>query len=72
MTAALAAYTREAAFLIHQESQRGQLAPGFAADIVVLDTDVTAGAPADINAAKVLFTIKDGVVVFKPDLKPGS
>lgn len=62
---ALRAYTREAAFLLRDEARRGQLAPGFAADLVVLDTDVRSGAPAAINDATVEFTVKDGVVVFK-------
>jgi predicted amidohydrolase YtcJ len=61
---ALRAYTREAAFLLHDETRRGRLAPGFAADLVVLDADVRSGAPAAINDATVRFTIKDGVVVF--------
>ncbi len=62
---ALRAYTREAAFLLRDEARRGRLAPGLAADLVVLDVDVTAGAPAAINDAAPAFTIKDGVVVFE-------
>jgi len=61
---ALRAYTREAAFLLRDEARRGQIAPGLAADLIVLDADIAAGAPAAINDATVQLTIKDGIVVF--------
>jgi predicted amidohydrolase YtcJ len=64
---ALRAYTREAAFLLHDEARRGQLAPGFAADLVVVDTDIRATAPIVIDEAGVWMTLKDGVVVFSRD-----
>lgn len=62
---ALAAYTREAAFLLHDEARRGRIKAGLSADLVVVDRDLTAIAATDINAAQVRFTVKDGVVVFK-------
>ncbi len=61
---ALAAYTREAAFLVRHEGSRGQIALGFAADLVVLDADIRAGRAAAIDEASVWLTLKDGVVVF--------
>lgn len=63
--AALGAYTRDAAFLLYDEAKRGRIVEGLAADLVVLDADITAAPTADINHARVLFTLKDGKVVYR-------
>ncbi len=46
MTEALAAYTLGAARAAHREAWLGRLAPGFAADVVVLSRDLLLGPPA--------------------------
>lgn len=62
--AALRAYTSQGAFLLHQETETGVLAVGKDADVVVLDRDVTAGAPSAINAARVVLTLLGGRTVY--------
>jgi predicted amidohydrolase YtcJ len=61
---ALAAATVNGAFLMHQESDTGSLVAGKAADLVVLDRDLFAIAPAGISDAKVLATYLDGELVY--------
>lgn len=63
--AALRAVTANAAYQYRMEGQRGTLAPGKAADLVLLDRDPTAVPPEDIRGIRVLETIKDGVRVFQ-------
>lgn len=41
----------------------GLLAPGYAADLVVLDRDPRVGEPAEIGATRVVSTWVDGVAV---------
>jgi hypothetical protein len=62
---ALRAYTTAGAFLLHHEGDVGTLVVGKAADVVVLDRDITAVAPTDINATRVDLTIAAGRVVFE-------
>ncbi len=61
---ALAGYTSWAAFAAFEEDWRGRIAPGYAADLTVLDRDPTAGDPATILQAKVLRTVVAGRDVF--------
>lgn len=58
---ALYAYTVENAFAGFQEHEAGRIAPGYLADIVVLDQDLTHIAADRIRDTKVLRTIVDGV-----------
>jgi len=58
---ALHAYTVENAYAGLQEHEAGRIAPGYLADIVVLDQDLTRIAPEKIRDTKVLRTIVDGV-----------
>jgi predicted amidohydrolase YtcJ len=61
---AIAAYTTGAAFAEFAESEKGRLAPGFLADFVVLDRDITAIPPAQILQTKVLRTVLGGKTVY--------
>jgi predicted amidohydrolase YtcJ len=58
---ALAAYTRGPAFASGQEDALGRLAPGFLADLIVLDSDPFACPPEAIAALRPVATMVDGV-----------
>jgi predicted amidohydrolase YtcJ len=45
----------------------GQLAPGRPADLAVVDRDILAGEPGEIEHARVTMTIVGGTIVFGPD-----
>lgn len=57
---ALRAYTWGGAFASFEEDQRGTLAPGMAADFMVLDRDPFAIPPSTLDAVKVRSTWIDG------------
>lgn len=60
----LAAYTIEGARANFQERETGSITVGKAADLIVLDRDITAISPFEIHAAHVLLTMLNGKVVF--------
>ena len=60
---AFAAYTSGSAWVNHHDDA-GTLAPGQAADLVLLDRDPFAGDPADIGATRVVSTWVEGHRVF--------
>jgi len=60
LEAMLAAYTRNAAYLMHQENDTGTLAPGKLADLVVLDANLFEIEPAAINETRVQRTYLAG------------
>jgi predicted amidohydrolase YtcJ len=62
---ALRAYTAGNAYGVFAERSRGKLAPGYLADLVVLDQDLTAIPPEAIEHAGVRATIVGGKVVFQ-------
>ena len=62
---AIAAYTTGAAYAEFAESEKGRLAPGYLADFVVLDRDITKVAPAEILQTKVLRTVVGGKTVYE-------
>ncbi|HEV7364926.1 MAG TPA: amidohydrolase [Gemmatimonadales bacterium] len=62
---ALRAYTSANAYGVFAERSRGKLVPGYLADLVVLDQDLTAISPADIEKAQVLATVVGGRLVFQ-------
>jgi hypothetical protein len=62
---ALACYTRESAFAEFMEADKGVLAPGRLADLVVLSEDPTAVSPERIRDIRVLRTIVGGRTVFE-------
>jgi predicted amidohydrolase YtcJ len=59
------AYTRNAAWSMHQEDLTGSLEPGKRADIVVLDRNLFEIPPEEINEAQVVMTLLDGEVVYE-------
>jgi len=62
---AIYAYTWGAAYAEFEERTKGVLAPGYLADLVVLDRDITRVPAADILATKVLRTVVGGRTVFE-------
>jgi len=64
MEQAIAAYTTGSAFAEFAEKDKGTLAPGMLADLVVLDMDITSVVPEKILGAKVLRTVVGGKTVY--------
>jgi predicted amidohydrolase YtcJ len=62
---ALRAYTAGNAYGVFAEHNRGKLAPGYLADLVVLDQDLTSIPPEAIERAGVRTTVVGGKVVFQ-------
>jgi predicted amidohydrolase YtcJ len=62
---ALQAYTNGNAYGVFAEKNRGKLAPGYLADLVLLDRDLTAIPPEAIEGASVRMTVVGGKVVFR-------
>jgi hypothetical protein len=65
LMAALASYTRDNAWVGFREGLHGRLAPGLAADLVILGADLEATAPEELGAVTPVMTICDGVVTFE-------
>jgi predicted amidohydrolase YtcJ len=61
---AIYAYTQASAFAEFREKTKGRLEPGYLADIVVLDRDITKAAPQDVLHTKVLRTVVGGKTVY--------
>jgi predicted amidohydrolase YtcJ len=61
---ALRAYTGANAYGLFAERNRGRLVPGYLADVVVLDQDLTTIPPGEIEHAGVRATVVGGKVVF--------
>jgi predicted amidohydrolase YtcJ len=64
LAAALRAYTRDGAFANFVEGDRGSLAPGHYADLILLSDDLFALPPERIPRARVLLTLLGGEVVY--------
>ena len=62
---ALRAVTINAAYQYFMERERGSIAPGKRADLVLLSADPTAVAPEKIREIRVLETVKDGKTVYR-------
>ena len=58
------AFTYGAAFAVSQENRRGVLAPGYHADMVILDCDLRTASAKLLKAARVLATIIGGKCVY--------
>ena len=63
----LRAYTSENAFGVFAERTRGRLAPGYKADLVLLDQDLTRIPPETIERARVRATVVGGRVVYEAE-----
>jgi predicted amidohydrolase YtcJ len=63
--AALALYTRDAAWLAFSEHERGMIRPGMLADWVALSVDPLTCPPMDIRDAQVLRTVVGGKTVYE-------
>lgn len=61
----LRAYTANGAWAAGDEAETGTIEVGKAADLIVLDRDLTAIPPHRISRARVLLTVFDGRVVYR-------
>ena len=61
----LRAYTANGAWLSHEDGSRGVLAPGRAADLIVLDRDLYEVPAREISRVRVLWTLLDGRPVYR-------
>jgi predicted amidohydrolase YtcJ len=61
---ALRAYTAGNAYGVFAEDRRGRIAPGYLADLVLLDRDLTRIPPEELDQAAVKATIVGGRVVY--------
>jgi len=61
---ALRGYTAGSAYAVFAEGSRGKLVPGYLADLVLLDQDLTAIPPEAIEGVTVRATVVGGKVVF--------
>jgi predicted amidohydrolase YtcJ len=61
----LRAYTYENAYGVFAEERRGKLEPGYLADLVLLDQDLTRVAPPRLDAVKVRATVVGGRIVYQ-------
>jgi predicted amidohydrolase YtcJ len=62
---AIYAYTQASAFAEFREKIKGRLEPGYLADMVVLDRDITKVSPRDLLQTKVLRTVVGGKTVYR-------
>jgi predicted amidohydrolase YtcJ len=69
---ALPAYTAGNAYGIFAERSRGKLAPGYLADMVVLDQDLTAIPASAIEHVAVVATVVGGRIVFQQPQKTSA
>ena len=65
LRASLAMHTRNGAFQLHQEKLSGQIRPGFAADLIVLDRDVLRTPLKRVSKTKVRMTMVGGRIVHR-------
>jgi predicted amidohydrolase YtcJ len=69
---AIYAYTQASAFGEFREKVKGRLEPGFLADLVVLDRDITTASPQELLHARVLRTIVNGETVYTASANAGA
>jgi hypothetical protein len=62
---AIYAYTQASAFAEFREKIKGRLEPGYLADIVVLDRDITKASPQQLLHTQVLRTVVGGSTVYQ-------
>jgi predicted amidohydrolase YtcJ len=61
---AIYAYTQASAYGEFREKVKGRLEPGYLADLIVLDHDITAASPQELLHTKVLRTVVNGETVY--------
>ncbi|MGA7157647.1 MAG: amidohydrolase [Acidobacteriaceae bacterium] len=61
---AIYAYTQASAFAEFREKTKGRLEPGYLADMVVLDRDITKASPQELLHTQVLRTVLGGNTVY--------
>ena len=61
---AIYAYTQASAFGEFREKVKGRLEPGYLADLIVLDRDITTASPQQLLHTKVLRTVVNGETVY--------
>ena len=61
---AIYAYTQASAFGEFREKVKGRLEPGYLADLIVLDRDITTASPQQLLHTKVLRTVVNGDTVY--------
>ena len=64
LKSAINGWTSGAAWASFDDHRKGTLKPGMLADLVILSTDIFAGAP-QLDAAEIVMTVFDGKVVYK-------
>ena len=69
---AIFAYTQASSFAEFRETVKGRLEPGFVADFVVFDRDLTAISPQQLLQARVLRTVVDGRTAYLGPTHAGS
>jgi predicted amidohydrolase YtcJ len=62
---ALRSYTVNNAYAVFGDARRGMLKPGYLADVVLLDRDLTRVPPTQVDQAKVVVTIVGGTVAYR-------
>lgn len=62
---ALQGITRHAAYQYFEENQKGSIAPGKLADLVILDENPLRVPPEKIKEIQVLYTIKEGEILYR-------
>jgi predicted amidohydrolase YtcJ len=65
MDTAVRAYTQGGAFASFEDHEKGTIAEGKLADLILLDRDLFRIDPMDTFKTKVVLTIFDGKVVYK-------
>jgi predicted amidohydrolase YtcJ len=65
LEAMLAAYTRNGAYVMHQEVVVGSIEVGKAADVIVLEKNLFELPPREIGSVRVLRTLIDGETVYR-------
>jgi predicted amidohydrolase YtcJ len=61
---AIYAYTQASAFGEFREKVKGRLEPGYLADLIVLDRNITTASPQQLLHTKVLRTVVNGETVY--------
>lgn len=64
LSEAIYAYTQGSAYADFREHEKGRLEPGFLADFIVLDRDITTATPQQLLHTRVLRTIVNGETVY--------